>query len=309
MSVRRGLALSALLALLAPPGAEAAPLRRVGVVVQLAVNVPSHRAEALSEAVALAVGRAHGVDTIGGEAAARRLPREGVPEDCLARPACLEDLGARLSSRELLMLVLVSLGDDTQLDVTWVDLDTQQAAPRPGVSFPSDPEAMQAALREAAPGLLPRPVDEAPEVAEAPPPEPEAPAPKPTAPSPPSASPPPSLTATDVAPTSAPVPVAVWVLGGVSAAALLTGAGLGVAALNEKAGLDADGCRNTNCGSQRVDGLARTAMAADIAFGAAALSGVAAALWWYLADDDGLGPTVEAAPLEGGAWLGVGGRL
>jgi hypothetical protein len=74
-----------------------------------------------------------------------------------------------------------------------------------------------------------------------------------------------------------PVPPLVWVLGGVGAAALITGAVLGVSGFSQKSTLD--DCR-PRCASDDVDSMQTTFLAADIVAGVGLVS-LAAATWLF----------------------------
>lgn len=297
--------MSVALTLLTASAASAAPVR-VGIAVQLSVNLDegarTRVVEGLEEAVRAKLGR----DVIAGAEVKRRLPGGEVPKQCVADAACLRDLGARLSADELVLVVLVRLGERIQLDPTWVDASTGRAAPRPAINLPfDDPEGQQVILLDAIDALFPGAT-------------PSPPASTATS----SVSPPSRLAITETStlgvglsaaspsPTAA-VPLPVWIVGGVSAATLLTGAGLGISSLAQRGGLDADGCRQEQCEVARVDRLARTARATEVLLGVgAALAGVTVAMYalWPEAGDGGLGITGAVGP-DGDAWIGLSGRL
>jgi hypothetical protein len=130
---------AAVLALAAPARADAPP--RVGVVVQLAVNVDGDRADALSGALADALDRELMVDAVGGADASRALPGGAVPEECLGKADCVKDIASRLDASQLLFLVLVQVGDDVQVDASWVDVASGNVVARPRVTLSHADEA------------------------------------------------------------------------------------------------------------------------------------------------------------------------
>ncbi|HVK73461.1 MAG TPA: hypothetical protein VM734_09060 [Kofleriaceae bacterium] len=153
--------------LAAPAAAQPAPSRpplaeparphdpRVAVVVELAVNVEATRVEALSAALADALNRELEVDAFGGGDVERRLPAGGLPDDCLATPACIADVAARLDAPQLLVIAVVQVGDDIQVDSSWVDVARGEVSARPRVTLPADARAGEV-FADAAARLLPR---------------------------------------------------------------------------------------------------------------------------------------------------------
>jgi hypothetical protein len=113
-------------------------------------------------------------------------------------------------------------------------------------------------------------------------------------------------------PVSRPVPLGVWLFGGATVAALAVTTVFTIDGLARKSDLDA--CR-PSCAPADVDAMSASFTVADVALGAAAMSGLAT-LYLYLTR-----PTVEeeragvlrprpyAAPTTGGAALGVVGRF
>ena len=134
--------------------APSADAPRVAVVVQLAVNVDELRVDALAATLAEALGQALVVDAIGGGDVSRRLPPGDFPEDCIETPACVRDIGQRLDAQQLLVAVLVQVGDDLQIDVTWVDVATSRSVARPSIALAADAHAGKV-FAEAAIRLLP----------------------------------------------------------------------------------------------------------------------------------------------------------
>jgi hypothetical protein len=139
MLARCFVVIAALVAFAGPARADTPP--RVGVVVQLAVNVDSDRADAIGAALADALDRELVVDAVGGADASRALPTGGVPDECLGRADCIQDIARRLDAAQLLFLVLVQVGDDVQVDASWVDVASETVLARPRVTLSSTDEA------------------------------------------------------------------------------------------------------------------------------------------------------------------------
>ena len=111
--------------------AAAADPHRVGVIPSVEVNVDARRAEALTGTMADALRDKLVIDAIGGADVIRRLPDAGLPDDCVAQPACISQIGARLEVDELLFLVIVQVGHTIQIDATWADVATGKTVARP----------------------------------------------------------------------------------------------------------------------------------------------------------------------------------
>jgi hypothetical protein len=133
--------------------AGAAP-HRVGVIPSMEVNVDARRAEALTGTLADALRDKLVVDSIGGADVTRRMPDGGLPEDCIAQAACIQQLGARLEVDQLLFLVIVQVGHTIQIDSTWADVATGKTIPRPSVKLDDDARAAKV-FGDAAIKLLP----------------------------------------------------------------------------------------------------------------------------------------------------------
>ena len=122
-------------------GQAAPPRVRVAVVVDLVANVSPARATDLGGALADALERALLVDATGGADVGRRLPEAGVPEACVAEPACIAALAARLDATELLFLAIVEVGATIHIDATWADAATGETRSRPRIVLPADARA------------------------------------------------------------------------------------------------------------------------------------------------------------------------
>jgi hypothetical protein len=126
----------------------------VGVIASVEVNVDARRAEALTGTLADALRDKLIVDSIGGVDVTRRMPDGGLPEDCIAQPACIAQIGKRLEADQLLFLVIVQVGHTIQIDSTWADVATGKTVARPSVKLDDDARAAKV-FGDAAIKLLP----------------------------------------------------------------------------------------------------------------------------------------------------------
>ena len=263
-----------------PRAAAAQPVPRVGVAVATAVNIAPAEAQAMSEALGRALHAELMVDVIAGAEAARRLPEEGLADRCVVDKACIADVAQRLSADQLLLLVVVKVGSRVQVDSTWADAATGKTVSRPAVVIDGGQEA-QAEFARAAANLMP---DAAP--------RPDAPV----------VAPPSSGDAGLDGPTfiTRPRPrrmtTPAWVAVGVGGAAL-AGA-VTFTLLTRSAYQD---CEGIVCSDDRLDSIENKALAADILWGTAAVSGAAAGLFYWMS-----GGQMEQVPIGGGVGVGVG---
>src|SRR5262249_55452062 len=139
--MRPGIAV--LVALVLRAGTAAAAPHRVAVIPAVEVNVDARRAEALTATMADALRDKLDVDAIGGADVIRRLPSSGLPDDCVAKPACITSIGRRLESDQLLFLVIVQVGTTIQIDSTWADVPTGKTTARPLIKLDDDARAQQ----------------------------------------------------------------------------------------------------------------------------------------------------------------------
>ncbi|HEX2688098.1 MAG TPA: hypothetical protein VHN14_15825 [Kofleriaceae bacterium] len=132
-----GLRLTLVVTLFALPRIASAGHGRVAVVPGIAVNLDAARVDALSQDLAEALSAELDIDAIGGLEVRRRLPITGLPPDCVASPACINDLAKRLDAQELLFVVMVDTGTGgaIQVDSTWVDPATHRSVPRPAIDI------------------------------------------------------------------------------------------------------------------------------------------------------------------------------
>ena len=129
---------------------------KVAVVPGIAVNLDAARVDALSQELADALETELDIDAIGGLEVRRSLPPDGIPPDCVATPACVQDVAKRVGASQLLFVVMVDTGSGgaIQIDATWLEPATGKSASRPAVDIASLSEA-HARFVAAAPQLLP----------------------------------------------------------------------------------------------------------------------------------------------------------
>jgi hypothetical protein len=261
---------------------EATP--RVAVVVALTVNVPAERADELAAGVGEALRKRFVVDVLAGEDVERRLPAAGVPEDCVAQPACIADLSQRLAVDQLLMLVIVQVGDDLQIDTSAIVTKNGQVTSRPAIRLAAGDDPAEV-FEEAAPRLMPsaraRPVAVA---------GPFAPPPIPAVPR--------HMTA------------ASWTTAAISGVAFTGAVVLGLSTRSTYNRCDAD----RDCSDSELDGIESRALAADLCWIAgAAAAGATLVLYLRSGEEERPGPvtgvSLGAAPLPGGAALSLGGSF
>lgn len=129
---------------------------KIAIVPGLAVNVDAARVDALSQDLADALTAELLVEAVGGLEVRRRLPVDGLPADCIAKPACITDVARRLDASQLLFIVIVDTGEGgaVQIDSTWLDPDSGKSESRPAIDLApgADPKSRFVA---AARGLLP----------------------------------------------------------------------------------------------------------------------------------------------------------
>lgn len=290
---RRGLhpALIALAAIaLGPRAARADQLPRVGVAVATEVNLAPAEAQRISEALGRALHRRLMVDVIAGSEAARRLPDDGVADSCVVDRACIADVAQRLSADQLLFLVVVKVGGRIQVDSTWADPATGRTVSRAAVVIDGGADA-EARFAEAASNLMPDAAL-----------RPEPPAASAGPPAPPDA---PTMISRE-RPRRMTTPA--WIAAGVGGAAL---AGAVTFTLLTRAGYqDCDARRD--CGDRELDAIEQKALAADLLWGAAAISGAAAGLLYWTSGgqrEEVPATSLHVGPGPGTIGLAVGGRL
>lgn len=255
---------------------------RIGVVVATRVNVTEGEADALGGALGDALRDQLTVDVVSGAESRRRLPSGGMPEDCVAKAACVQDVAERLGADELLFLVVVRLGQRVQIDSTWARPRTEQVASRSALVIEDGVQSAPKVFAGAARRLFP-----------------EAP-----------------VRLVNAGVVGEPhasgrrITRGVTIAGAASLAALAGGIGLALAARSDYDELEADGCAQMDCAGvgDRIDRMENKALAADVLFGASAVAaGVAVVL--YLGSGGDEHPPVSVGADAHGAHVWLGGQF
>lgn len=257
-----------------PRSDVAAP--RVAIVVEVAVGVDAERAQAIAAALAAGLSAQLVVDARGGAPVDARLPSGGLADGCLARPACVIDVATRLEVDELLFIALVQLGDELQIDASWIDAGGAHGASRPRIRIGPGDDA-DAVFRARAVTLLPE-ARLRPAIA---PPRPA----------------PPSRRGRHLTPTT-------WTLAGVAVVGLGAGTAFGLSTRSAYLACERDGCDNARRDTLRTRGLV-----ADASFGVAALAAIAGAVLYLRSSPTEAGVGVQPVAGGTGAALVVGGRF
>jgi hypothetical protein len=285
------IALAALL--LGPPGARAEPIPRVGVAVATEVNMSAAEGLRISEAIGKALRKKLMVDVIAGSEAARRLPEEGVADNCVVDKVCIADVAQRLSADQVLFLVIVRVGGRIQVDSIWADPASGRTVSRAAVVIESgqDPEERFA---DAATSLMP---DAA------------------LRPAPPSAPATPDGVTAPEGPTTITrerprrMTTGAWIAAGVGGAALV--GAVSFTLLTRSDYQDCDATRD--CSDDRLDSIDRKALTADVLWGAAVVSGAAAGVLYWMSggqvEEVPIGSSIGLRPGPGTIGLAVGGSM
>jgi hypothetical protein len=147
--------------------ANAAPPSRIGLVVQLGVNISHDETTKVTHQLGEALHEATRLDVVSGYDVTRRLPPGGLREDCVAKKECIKDLGTRLEADQLLFLVIVRVGARVQIDSTWAETATGKTVPRDAILFEERGPSRKDVFAKAAKRLIPPPEPEKkPEVVE-----------------------------------------------------------------------------------------------------------------------------------------------
>jgi hypothetical protein len=204
----------------------------------------------------------------------------------VARAACVSDLATRLGADELVFLVMVRIGPRLQIDATWSDPATGNAASRPALILGEEGPGAATVLARAPRQILPHASPRA------------TPAMAPIA------------GATLTREAGRRLTPAVLVTGAIAGVALATGAGLGVSARRDFNALERDGCEARACPNedQRIDGMERKALAADLLFATAAAAGVTSVVLYL--NSDRAEPPIQVGTTDGrGGYVSFGGRF
>tara|TARA_R110002096_G_scaffold44526_13_gene120537 strand:+ start:126995 stop:127888 length:894 start_codon:yes stop_codon:yes gene_type:complete len=128
---------------------------KVGVTVSAVINAESSVGIKVSAALGKALGETLNVTVLAGADAQARLPEAARSETCLGESSCLVSAGKALEVDQLLMLIIVGVGDELKVEATWVDVASGETALRPGITTGETPSAMRAAFTANAQELLP----------------------------------------------------------------------------------------------------------------------------------------------------------
>jgi hypothetical protein len=245
--------------LLSPDAAAQERVRRVGVVVSLTVNMTPAEGRDLATMLGAALEESLPIEVIAGQETERRLPQGGLPENCVAEATCRLDLGRRLDADEILLLVIVRLGDQIQIDATWSNVSSGGVASRPATTLAPGQEPTRIFIK-AAPALLPHIARRRSEPA--------------------------GTSIIVVSPAGQPdsgrhVTPGTWVAAGVSATALLGGTVFGLSAMRKYDSLYGRGCATELCPRDDINQLRAHALTADLLLGTALASGVVAAILYW----------------------------
>jgi len=273
------LVIFALLAAL--PRFAAAERSRIGVVPGIAVNLDSARVDALSQELADALRSVLDVDTIGGLEARRRLPVRGLPPDCVATQACIDDVARRLQAQQLLFVVMIDTGSGgaIQVDTTWVDVAGKKTASRPAIDIATFATA-RSQFADAAQLMLPD---------------------APVRLKPPGAS---LGRMSDAVPRHLTLPS--YVTAGATVAGLGVGIGLGISTRGKYRDCETSAGQGAPCSSSRKDSIRTTALIADAGW-LVAIGGTVATAVLYATS--GESPHVVVEPSPGGAVVTAAGTF
>lgn len=106
---------------------------KVAVIPGIVINLDAARVDALSQDLAGALESVLDIEAIGGLEVRRKLPVDGLPTDCVARPACVAEVAARVGAQQLLFIVVVDSGTAIQIDSTWLEPRTKRSESRPAI--------------------------------------------------------------------------------------------------------------------------------------------------------------------------------
>lgn len=128
---------------------------KIGVTVSAVINAQPHVGPRVSAALGNALRETLIAQVLAGPDAQARLPEAARSETCLGESSCLVSAGKALEVDQLLMLIIVGVGDELKIEATWVDVSTGETALRPGITTADTDAAMRAAFTAKAKELLP----------------------------------------------------------------------------------------------------------------------------------------------------------
>ena len=311
-SLHSGIVISTILFVaftLCPTESGAETLRRVGIVSTVKINVSDAEAHAISKDLAMVLRKEFAVDVVSGAESERRLPPGGLPDDCVADSACRNDLGRRLQVDELLLLVIVRVGDRIQVDPTWSNVASGEVYSREAIVITKAKPAQKAfadSVDLLMPHLQPRGQSSNPATSGE----------NGTSANAAQGSATPSDEQVNLGLTNGAsnadsrgrhFTTGVWVAGGVSAGAFVAATVFALQAKSKHDELSDLGC-DQMCPKDKVDSLRTTSLTSDVLFGTAIAAGATAGILYYFSDgdvkaDEGLSFSVgpQAAGIRWGA--------
>lgn len=151
----RGLSVCGSVLALAAWAGSASAEPTLALVTHPVVNVPEEESTRLASDIAQVLAKRYSARVLAGADVNSKLPKD-LPDDCVAQSSCTRDLGKKLGADQLLFLVMVRVGNKVQIDSTWVDVGVDRSSTRDPISLEPDPTRRQEVLRETAPSLIPR---------------------------------------------------------------------------------------------------------------------------------------------------------
>ncbi|MFO0724401.1 MAG: hypothetical protein U1E65_11495 [Myxococcota bacterium] len=127
----------------------------IAVITHPVVNVPDEESGRLASEIAQVLQKRYNARFISGREVTNKLPTN-LADDCAVQPSCTRDLGQKLGAEQLLFLVMVRVGTKVQIDSTWVDVGVDRSSTRDPIMLESDPTRRVEVIRETAPTLVPR---------------------------------------------------------------------------------------------------------------------------------------------------------
>lgn len=151
-------------------GAARADRLKAAVIPGVAINLDTSRVDAISQDLAEALSAELDVDVIGGLEVRRRLPQDGLPDECATTPSCAAETAELLGVNQLLFIVLVNTGagGSIQMDTTWVDPGANLRVTRPALDLATIESAKERFAASAQKLLPDAPVRRKPTVSQAP---------------------------------------------------------------------------------------------------------------------------------------------
>jgi hypothetical protein len=134
--------------------ADEPAVMRVGVVDVIHVNIEKERAESMADALGVALESELMVEVVAGAEARSQLGETDIPDDCVAQAACLAELARALSVDQLLALVIVRGGDRIRVQATWWGAEADELSVREPISFAETSDDVRAHFAAAAGELV-----------------------------------------------------------------------------------------------------------------------------------------------------------